>query len=118
MALSMTMRLLKSRLELRGVSNETFGTVATLEGIKGGSRAQLDRAFANKLVMPEESADKLLKLLHEIESMLDGFLPYSLDASDGVRLHSSLQCWRASTTLVGMITPDVEENTPTEVSAK
>lgn len=113
--LSMTMRLLKGRLDLRGLSFETFGTVAVLEGIEGGSRAQLKKAFSQKLTIPEETATKLWDLCREIESMLDGFLPYSLDASDGVRLHSSLQCWRASTALVGMtIASDIaDENTPT-----
>ena len=114
--LSMTMRLLKSRLELRGVSFETFGTVAVLEGIEGGSRAQLKKAFSGTLTIPEATVDKLYKLWLEIEAMIDGFLPYNLDSSDGVRLHSSLQFWRASIRLVGMIT-DVEENEPSE-SAK
>ena len=113
MALSLTMRLLKNRLELRHVSTETFGTVATLESIKGGSRAQLDKAFASKLVIPEATVDELYRLWLEIEGMIDGFLPYALDASDGTRPHSSLQCWRASIALVGMTTSDVaEENKP------
>lgn len=116
--LSMTMRLLKGRLDLRGLSFETFGTVAVLDGIKGGSRAQLKNAFSQRVTIPEETATKLWNLCRELEEMLDGFLPYALDASDGIRLHSSLQCWRASTALVGMITSDVaEENTPIE-SAK
>lgn len=116
MALSLTMRLLKNRLELRQVSTEIFGTVATLESIKGGSRAQLDKAFRGTLTIPEATVDELYTLWLEIEAMLDGFLPYSLDTSDGTRLHSSLQCWRCSVRLVGM-TSDVIENEPSN-SAK
>lgn len=116
--LSLTMRLLKGRLDLRGLSFETFGTVAVLDGIKGGSRAQLKNAFSQRLTIPEETATRLWNLCQELEEMLDGFLPYSLDASDGVRLHSSLQCWRSSVMLAGMTASVAEENTPTEVSAK
>ena len=117
MALSLAMQLLKSRLSVREMSTEVFGTVATLEGIKGGSRAQLDKAFTNKLTIPEETVVKLYDLWREIESMLGGFLPYSLDTSDGTRLHSSLQCWRCSVRLVGMTASSDTENEPID-SAK
>ena len=90
------MTRLKNGLTLREMSTDVFGAVATLEGIKHGSKAQLNKAFSDRFVMPGESAQKLWGLWCELEALIDCLLPYRVDLSTGERTHSQLLLFRAA----------------------
>ncbi len=91
------MTRLKNGLTLRDMSTDVFGAVATLEGIKHGSKAQLNKAFSDRFVMPGESAQKLWDLWCELEALIDCLLPYRIDLSTAERVHSQLLLFRAAT---------------------
>ena len=98
-------RLLEG-FELRGMPVAEFSKSADAEGIRGASKTVLNEAFRDVRPLKNEVAERLWELWKEIDEMAKSFEPFSLDLSDGLRVHDWLKARREGTVYSVVVRPD------------